>query len=156
VWSTNLAIAVLTAGMIFLVGWKAYLYIQLLSLFIAHVAGVWLFYVQHQFEGVYWKRSTDWDFAAAALEGGSFYKLPAILRWFSGSIGYHHVHHLNSRVPNYKLARCQRKIPELQQIKPIGLFSSLKSLTFRLWDEDSGRLVGFGELRRHPNHSAVG
>jgi len=155
VYSTNLAIAVLTAGMVLLVGWKAYLYIQLLSLFVAHIAGVWLFYVQHQFEGVYWKRDSDWDFATAALEGGSFYKLPAILRWFSGSIGYHHVHHLNSRVPNYKLARCQGKIPDLQQVKPIGFFSSFKSLTFRLWDEDSGRLVSFGELRRQPHHFAA-
>ena len=151
VYSTNMAIAVGSALMILLVGWKAFLLIQLLALFLAHIAGVWLFYVQHQFEGVYWERNSNWDFFTASLMGGSFYKLPAIIRWFTGSIGYHHVHHLNSRIPNYNLARCQRDIPELQKAPTIGLFSSLKSLNFRLWDEDAGQMVSFRAVRRRQN-----
>ena len=148
IYATNIAIAAGSTIMIFLVGWRDFIVIQLLALFLAQIAGVWLFYVQHQFEGVYWKRSDEWNFVAASLEGGSFYKLPRILRWFSGSIGYHHVHHLNSRIPNYKLAKCQDAIPALQQTNTIGVFSSLKSLKYRLWDEDSGKLISFGELRR--------
>ena len=148
VYGTNAAILLLTAAMLYLVGWKAYLLIQLIALFVAHIAGVWLFYVQHQYEGVYWERSSNWDFVAASLEGGSYYKLPAILRWFTGNIGYHHVHHLNSRIPNYNLPRCQGNIPALQSTKPIGIHLSLKSLTYRLWDEDSGKLISFRGMRR--------
>lgn len=145
---TNVALATACTGMVLLMGWQSFLVILLLSLFLAHVAGVWLFYVQHQFEGVYWERNSNWDFVTASLKGGSFYKLPAILRWFSGSIGYHHIHHLNSRIPNYSLAKCHRDIPTLQEIDPIGLRASLKSLKFRLWDEEAGSMIGFGELRR--------
>ncbi len=156
VHSTNAALAVLIAAMLVLVGWQAFLLIQLSSVFLAHIAGVWLFYVQHQFEDVYWERNADWDFVTAALQGGSFYKLPALLRWFSGSIGYHHIHHLNSRIPNYRLARCQENLPVLQQAKTIGLFSSFKSLTYRLWDEEAGKLISFSELRRQRTGSAEG
>ena len=148
VYGTNVVLLALTTAMILLVGWKAFLLIQLLALFLAHIAGVWLFYVQHQFEGVYWERDSHWDFVTAAIKGGSFYKLPGIIRWFTGNIGYHHVHHLNSRIPNYNLARCQKNTPALQHAQEIGVRSSLKSLTFRLWDEDTGRLVGFREIRR--------
>ena len=155
VYITNAAIAAMAAVIILLVGWEAFLFIQLLGLFLAHIAGVWLFYVQHQFEGVYWERSSNWDFVAASLKGGSFYKLPGIMRWFSGSIGYHHVHHLNSRVPNYNLVRCQKNIRALQEATCIGLRASLKSLRYRLWDEDSGRLIGFGDIRKRRYHSAV-
>jgi len=155
VYATNFALALLTAGMIFLIGWKAFLLIQFLSLFFAHVAGVWLFYVQHQFEGVYWERNPQWDFVTASILGGSFYKLPGILRWFTGNIGYHHVHHLNSCIPNYKLPKCQKNIPALKLAKPIGLISSLKSLTFRLWDEDSGRLISFREARKKQKYRAA-
>ncbi len=146
---TNLAVALYSLGMIWLMGLQAFLLMQLTVLFFAHVAGVWLFYVQHQFEGVYWKRGKEWDFLSAALEGGSFYRLPAIIRWFTGSIGYHHLHHLNSRIPNYHLVPCQKQVPQLQRVRTIGLRASLKSLNYRLWDEDSGRLIGFGELRRN-------
>lgn len=148
VYATDLALAVVTAGMIYLAGWKEFLLIQFTAIFLAHIAGVWLFYVQHQFEGVYWERQSGWDFVTASLDGGSFYKLPAILRWFTGSIGYHHLHHLNPRIPNYKLAKCHESIPVLQEIKPIGLFASLKSLKFRLWDEESRQLVGFSKVRQ--------
>lgn len=132
----------------YLLGWQAYCIIQGSILFFGTAAGVWLFYVQHQFEGVYWSREKEWDFVTASLEGGSFYELPVVLRWFTGSIGYHHIHHLNSSIPNYNLARCHADIPELQQIRPIRLFASFKSLKYRLWDEQSGNLISFREARR--------
>ena len=111
------------------------------------LGGIWLFYVQHQFEGVYWERGDQWDYTAAALQGSSFYKLPKILQWFSGNIGFRHIHHLSARIPNYNLERCHRAHPLFQSVKSITLGSSLKSFTFRLWDEQNRRLVGFGPLR---------
>lgn len=148
VYGTNLGILLMAIMLSLVMGVKAYLIIQLPILFIGLVMGIWLFYVQHQFDGVYWTRDEEWDFVAASLAGGSFYKLPSLLRWFTGSIGYHHVHHLNSRIPNYNLARCHNQIPVLSKIRPVKLFSSLKSLTYRLWDEESGRLVGFRQIRK--------
>ena len=103
--------------------------------------------MQHQFEGVYWSRHEEWDFTEVGLRGSSFYKLPKVLQWFSGSIGFHHIHHLDPRIPNYNLAKCQEAVPLFQSVKPLTLFSSLKSATYRLWDERRGRLVGFGYLR---------
>lgn len=154
VYGTNLALGAIAAGLIALFGLKAYLVIQLTVLITAAAAGVWLFYVQHQFEGVYWERSEHWDYAEAALKGSSFYKLPKILQWFSGNIGFHHIHHLSPRIPNYNLEKCHRAEPLFQTVKPVTLFSSFKSLTFRLWDEQRRRLVGFGTLRHrlHPIH----
>src|SRR6266545_4104236 len=114
---------------------------------VAGSAGVWLFYVQHQFEGAYWERGEDWDYTAAALQGSSFYKLPKILQWFSGNIGFHHIHHLSSRIPNYNLERCHRADPLFQQVPPVTLLGSLKSFTFRLWDESERKLVSFRHLR---------
>jgi omega-6 fatty acid desaturase (delta-12 desaturase) len=108
---------------------------------------MWLFYVQHQFEDVHWERGKDWDYAAAALQGSSFYKLPKILQWFSGNIGFHHIHHLGPSIPNYNLERCHKAEPMFQKVKAITLFSSLKSLTYRLWDEQRQKLVGYGALR---------
>lgn len=150
VYRTNAVLLAFSAAIVLLFGWKVFLVVESLPLFVAHVAGVWLFYVQHQFEGVYWERNSRWDFVTASLEGGSFYKLPAVMRWFSGSIGYHHVHHLNSRIPNYNLVRCQNSIAPLQRAKTTGILNSLKALNYRLWDEDTGRLVGFRALRRQP------
>jgi len=125
-----------------------YLLIQLIILLVAGGAGVWLFYVQHQFEGVYWERGKDWSFVAAALQGSSFYKLPRILQWFSGNIGFHHIHHLSPRIPNYNLERCHKADPLFREIKPVTLFSSFKSFTFRLWDEKHRQLVSFRRLRK--------
>jgi omega-6 fatty acid desaturase (delta-12 desaturase) len=144
---TTLAVGLMTIGLIWAFGWKAFLIIQLTILMVAGSAGVWLFYVQHQFEGVYWERSENWDYATAALQGSSFYKLPKILQWFSGNIGFHHIHHLSARIPNYHLEKCHKAEPLFQAVKPITLFSSLKSFTFRLWDEQHRRLVGYGHLR---------
>lgn len=147
VYWTNLALLGMAVGLSAIFGIKAYLLIQLTMIGIAASLGVWLFYVQHQFEGVYWERSDDWDYATAALKGSSFYKLPKLLQWFSGNIGFHHIHHLSARIPNYNLERCHKAEPLFQTVKPITLFGSFKSFTFRLWDEQRHRLVGFGHLR---------
>lgn len=151
-WWMNLAITIMiiTLGNVF--GWGPYALIQLLIIAIAGGAGIWLFYVQHQFEDVYWERSEDWQYISAALKGSSFYKLPKVLQWFSGNIGFHHIHHLSPRIPNYNLERCHQSDPIFQNIKPVTLFASLKSLSFRLWDESAKKLVSFGHLRkRHKN-----
>lgn len=148
---TNLAIVLLAAGVSALIGFKTYLLIQLPVLMMAASAGVWLFYVQHQFEGVYWERHEKWDYVTEALKGSSFFKLPKILQWFTGNIGFHHIHHLCPRIPNYYLEQCYKENPMFQEIKPITILSSLKSLTFRLWDEQNQRLVGFGYLKKLQN-----
>ena len=147
VYWTNLGLGTIAAGLIWLFGLKAYLILQLIILMVAGSAGVWLFYVQHQFEDVYWERGEDWDYAAAALQGSSFYKLPKVLQWFSGNIGYHHIHHLSPRIPNYHLEKCHKADPLFQAVEPITLFKSFKSFTFRLWDEQKRKLVGYRHLR---------
>ena len=154
-WSVywmNLAIFGMAAGLSAIYGIVPYLMIQLIVIAVAGSAGVWLFYVQHQFEDVYWERGDQWDYTAAAMQGSSFYKLPRILQWFSGNIGYHHIHHLSARIPNYNLEKCHKAHPMFQRVKPITLFSSLKSFKFRLWDESNKRLIGFGQLRKMLRH----
>jgi acyl-lipid omega-6 desaturase (Delta-12 desaturase) len=148
VYWTNLALAVLVVSLGFVYGLSAYVTVQLIVFGVATSAGVWLFYVQHQFEGAYWERSDNWDYTTAALKGSSFYKLPKILQWFSGNIGYHHIHHLSPRIPNYNLEKCHKAEPLFQTVKPVTLLSSFKSFTFRLWDEQSRRLVGYRHLRQ--------
>ena len=140
---TNLLIAgmVLTAAKA--CGWRTYLLIQLPVLWIAGAAGIWLFYVQHQFRGVYWSRKGEWDAIRAAMEGSSFYQLPPVLRWFSGNIGYHHVHHLRPRIPNYRLRECYEAIPALQSKPPLTLKNSLAAIRLKVWDEERMELVGF-------------
>jgi acyl-lipid omega-6 desaturase (Delta-12 desaturase) len=143
VYGTNAMIGLMMLGMSWLVGWKTYLLLQVAVMAVAGSVGVWLFYVQHQFEGVYWERGAGWDYAKAALQGSSYYKLPRVLQWFSGNIGFHHIHHLNPRIPNYQLERCYRSEPLFQTVKPITLWASLKCLGFRLWDEQKGMMVGY-------------
>jgi omega-6 fatty acid desaturase (delta-12 desaturase) len=147
VYWTNLAILAMAAALSWILGFKAYLLIQLPVMVVSSSVGVWLFYVQHQFEGVYWQRHGQWDYTAAALEGSSFYKLPRVLQWFSGNIGFHHIHHLSPRIPNYNLEKCHHSHPLFQSVAPVTLRSSLKSLSFRLWDEPRQQLVGFRYLR---------
>jgi acyl-lipid omega-6 desaturase (Delta-12 desaturase) len=147
VYATNLGLLAIAAGMSAIFGWKSYLILQCSIIAVGTSAGVWLFYVQHQFEGVYWERGQEWDYAMAALKGSSFYKLPKVLQWFSGNIGFHHIHHLSPAIPNYNLERCYKAEPLFQTVKPVTLLSSLKSFKFRLWDEKERRLVGYRHLR---------
>jgi omega-6 fatty acid desaturase (delta-12 desaturase) len=142
----NFAVLGMAVGMAAILGLKAYLLIQLTSVLVAGSAGFWLFYVQHQFEGVYWERRERWDYATAALQGSSFYKLPRLLQWFSGNIGFHHIHHLSSRIPNYNLEKCHKANPLFHSVKSVTFFSSFKCLTFRLWDEQGRKLVGYRHL----------
>lgn len=144
---TNLAIVIMAAAMSCVFGFKAWLLIQLLVLLVAGTSGIWLFYVQHQFEDVYWEKGGDWEFSQAALQGSSFYKLPKILQWFSGNIGFHHIHHLSPRIPNYRLERAHKAEPLFQAVEPLTLRKSLKSFPLRLWDEKLKKLVGFKAVR---------
>jgi omega-6 fatty acid desaturase (delta-12 desaturase) len=148
VWLMNLAVVSMVTGMSIVFGIMPYLLIQLPIAAIAGSAGIWLFYVQHQFEDVYWERGERWEYIAAALKGSSFYKLPKVLQWFSGNIGFHHIHHLSPRIPNYNLERCHESDPVFQNVKTVTLLSSLKSLSFRLWDESEKKLVSFRHLRK--------
>ena len=148
VWWTNLALLVMAIALANVYGLAAYLLIQLIVLGVAGAAGVWMFYVQHQFEDVYWERGENWDYAAAALRGSSFYKLPRVLQWFSGNIGFHHIHHLSARIPNYNLQRCHEADPLFHTVKPLTLWSSFKTLRLRLWDESTRKLVGYRHLRQ--------
>ena len=143
----NLAIFGMAATLVWIYGFIPYLLIQLVIIVVAGGAGVWMFYVQHQFEDVYWARDEHWDFTAAALQGSSFYKLPKILQWFSGNIGFHHIHHLSARIPNYHLERCHRSHSMFRDVKPITMVSSLKSFSLRLWDEKRKKLVGYRHIR---------
>ena len=144
---TNLGILVMATMLSWIFGIQRYALIQITIAAVAGAAGVWLFYVQHQFEGVSWKRNDDWDFEDAALNGSSFYKLPRILQWFSGNIGFHHIHHLSARIPNYNLEACHRADSRFKRVKHLTLWSSLDSLNLNLWDEKNRRLVSFDYLR---------
>jgi len=140
---TNVALLVILVTAALTIGIKAYVMIQLPIMLVAGSCGIWLFYVQHQFENTYWERHEEWSYVRHALEGSSFYKLPRILQWFSGNIGFHHVHHLSPRIPNYNLQKCHESHPMFLSVKYVTLKSSLKALGYRLWDEDRKKLVGF-------------
>jgi omega-6 fatty acid desaturase (delta-12 desaturase) len=147
---TNLGVVAMVAGLILLLGLKDYLLIQLPVMLIGGAAGVFLFYVQHQFEDVYWTRSDDWSYADAALKGSSYMKLPRALQFFSGNIGLHHVHHLQPRIPNYNLQRAHDENAFLQDVPTLGLTCAVKTLNLKLIDEGTGRLVTFAQARRLP------
>lgn len=143
----NLGILALYAGLVALFGWKSVLLVQAPILWVAGMMGIWLFYVQHQFEDSYFENDDKWSFVKAAVEGSSYYQLPRPLQWITGNIGFHHVHHLNPKVPNYNLEKTHLAIPPLQKAMTITLRSSLRSLRFRLWDENAKTFISFRELR---------
>ena len=138
---TNLLIAAVILVANWLFGWRTYLLIQLPVFWLAGAAGIWLFYVQHQFPGGYWARKGEWEPLRAAMEGSSFYQLPTVLRWFSSNIGFHHVHHLSPRIPNYYLKRCYEAVPALQTKVPLTIMESLSCIRLNLWDEDRREMV---------------
>jgi acyl-lipid omega-6 desaturase (Delta-12 desaturase) len=143
----NIAVVMLYSFMIWLVGWQAFLIIQIPILLVAGSLGIWLFYVQHQFEDSYFENEEEWDFVKAAVEGSSFYKLPKVFQWISGNIGYHHVHHLIPRVPNYNLQKAHEATPEMQYVTMINLKTSLQSIHFRLYDEENKTFVTFKKIK---------
>ncbi|MDL0433634.1 fatty acid desaturase [Marinobacter sp. TBZ242] len=140
---TNLAIVGVFLIAAQTIGWQTYLLIQLPVLWFAGMGGIWLFYVQHQFEGGYWARKGEWDALRAAMEGSSYYQLPTILRWFSANIGYHHIHHLNARIPNYRLPECYNEVSAVREKEPLTLRQSLHSFRLKLWDESQQKMVAF-------------
>jgi omega-6 fatty acid desaturase (delta-12 desaturase) len=145
---TNLALAVLVGGLCLLIGWRDYLLVAGPPALLAGSAGIWLFYVQHQFEDAYWETGATWSYADAALRGSSFLRLPRVLQFFSGNIGYHHVHHLNARIPNYNLQRAHEENSIFHSVPTLSLWDGLRAVTLKLWDEDTGRLVTFRQGRR--------
>ena len=151
VW-TNIALVVIWITLALTVGFESYLRIHLPVLLFSGMAGLWLFYVQHNYEFAYWKRTPEHDNATAALLGSSYYRLPRVLQWFSGNIGFHHIHHLGPRIPNYLLESCHRSLPEIPNITTFGLRASFRSLSLRLWDETSQRMISFGEYKRLRRH----
>jgi omega-6 fatty acid desaturase (delta-12 desaturase) len=140
---TNVGIIVAFAALAQAVGWRAVVLVHLPVVVLAGAIGVFLFYVQHQFEDTYWEHDHAWDFYSAGVQGSSYFHLPRVLRWFTGNIGYHHIHHLASQIPNYHLARCFQENPGLQQVTRLTLSDGLRTLSLKLWDEESHTLVGF-------------
>ncbi len=145
---TNLIVVTWVTGLILLMGWKAYLMIQVPVIYLATMAGAWLFYVQHQFEGVIWTRQQEWDYEKMALEGSSYLKLPRLLQWFSGNIGFHHIHHLSPKIPNYKLEQCYRENELLRRVRPVTFRPGLRAMRLHLWDEKNRKLVSFKKFRK--------
>ncbi|MNX61798.1 Fatty acid desaturase [compost metagenome] len=152
---TNVGIAAAVTLLIWAIGWQAFLLVQLPIFFVSGVAGIWLFYVQHQFEDSYFEPEEDWDYVQAAMHGSSFYKLPRLLHWITGNIGFHHIHHLSSRVPNYYLEKVHNQNPQLQKVQTITLLTSLKSLRFRIWSEQKKKFIGFRDLKRKAVHDKI-
>lgn len=148
VWWMNVALLGVIVGMSSIFGVVPFFVLQFVALAVAGSAGVWLFYVQHQFEDAYWERGEDWSYTAAALKGSSFYKLPRVLQWFSGNIGFHHIHHLSPRIPNYNLEKCHRSDPLFRDQKTLTFWSSFRLGALRLWDESTKKLVGFRHVER--------
>ncbi len=145
---TNVALVVIVGGLCALVGWQEYLLVQGPPILLAGSAGVWLFYVQHQFEDVYWESSERWSYADAALRGSSHLALPKVLQFFSGNIGLHHVHHLSARIPNYNLQRAHDENPIFHDVPTISLRDGIRATRLKLWDEDPQRLVTWAEAGR--------
>ncbi len=144
---SNLAIAAMIFSLCLLFGWKEYLFITFIVMTVASTTGVWLFYVQHQFEDTYWETEENWDYFKAAVYGSSFYKLPKVFQWFSGNIGFHHIHHLSSKIPNYNLERCHKSHEMFNSVKPLTFWKSLKCINYRLWDAENMKLITFSQLR---------
>ncbi|ARI75728.1 fatty acid desaturase [Halobacillus mangrovi] len=144
---TNVAIVAIYSLLVWAIGWQAFLLIQLPILYVSGVLGIWLFYVQHQFEDSYFEDESEWDFVKAAVDGSSYYKLPKVLQWVSGNIGFHHVHHLSPRVPNYNLEKAHDETPPLHHATTITLKTSLESIRFRLYDTKNKTFISFKEVK---------
>jgi omega-6 fatty acid desaturase (delta-12 desaturase) len=147
VWGTDLALALVVGGLCWLLGWRDFLLVEAPLVPLAGGVGIWLFYVQHQFEDTYWRRSPDWSYTDAALRGSSYLRLPKVLQFFTGNIGLHHVHHLNPKIPNYNLQRAHDENPIFHSVPKVSFWDGLRATRLKLWDEDAGRLVTWAEIR---------
>jgi omega-6 fatty acid desaturase (delta-12 desaturase) len=145
--ATNIVLVALVGGLCGLMGWREYLLVQTPIIVLAGAAGIWLFYVQHQFEDVYWESSANWSYADAALRGSSYLKLPKVLQFFSGNIGFHHVHHLSARIPNYNLQRAHDENPIFQEVPTLSLLDGLRTVRLKLYDQGAGQMVSFAQAR---------
>ena len=152
IW-TNVALVVLIGGLCWLIGWRDYLIVCGVPALLAGSVGIWLFYVQHQFEDAYWESGTDWSYADAALRGSSFLKLGRLLQFCTGNIGYHHVHHLDARIPNYNLRRTHEENAMFQDVPTLSVRDGLRAVRLKLWDEDQRRLVTFAQARSSESHA---
>jgi omega-6 fatty acid desaturase (delta-12 desaturase) len=155
VWATNAVLIVLVAALCWAIGWRQFLAIQIPILMISGATGIWLFYVQHQFEDVYWESAEHWSYADAALRGSSYLKLPKVLQFFTGNIGLHHVHHLSARIPNYNLQRAHDDNPIFHDVPVLSLVDGLRAIRLKLYDEDQGRMVTWAQARRSTATGAV-
>ena len=150
VLATDVALAVLAVALIWLMGAGTFLLVWAPAALLSGAAGIWLFYVQHQFEDAYWQRGEDWSYADAALRGSSFLRLARPLQWATGNIGYHHIHHLSARVPNYNLRRAHESHPIFATVPTLSLLDGLRAVRLKLWDEPRGRMVTFAQAQAHP------
>jgi len=155
VWGTDVALVLIIGGLCWLIGWRDFLLIEAPLVPLAGGAGIWLFFVQHQFDDTWWKRSPEWNYVDAALRGSSYLKLPRVLQFFTGNIGLHHVHHLNPKVPNYNLQRAHNETPLFENVPKVSLWAGLRAVRLKLWDEDAGRLVTWADVRAARLHPKV-
>jgi acyl-lipid omega-6 desaturase (Delta-12 desaturase) len=155
VLGTDAALLILLAALCWLIGWQNFLIVWAPAALLAGSVGIWLFYVQHQFEDAYWQSGADWSYADAAMRGSSYLKLPKVLQFFTGNIGLHHVHHLNARIPNYNLQRAHDASPIFAAVPTLSLWDGLRAVRFKLWDEEAGRLVTFAQASRSASPAAV-
>jgi omega-6 fatty acid desaturase (delta-12 desaturase) len=155
VLATDVALAAIAGGLCVLIGWQAFLLVWGPSALLAGSVGIWLFYVQHQFEDAYWQNTADWSYAEAALRGSSYLRLPRVLQFFTGNIGLHHVHHLNARIPNYNLQAAHDDNPMFHEVPTLSLWDGLRSVRLKLWDEQRGKLVTFAQARVVDSSSPV-
>jgi omega-6 fatty acid desaturase (delta-12 desaturase) len=144
---TDIALVAIVGTLCWLIGWDDFLLAWAPAALVAGAVGIWLFYVQHQFEDTYWQRADEWSYADAALRGSSYLKLPKPLQFFTGNIGLHHVHHLSTRIPNYNLQRAHDENPVFHRVPTLSLWDGLRAVRLKLWDENSGRLVTFAQAR---------
>jgi omega-6 fatty acid desaturase (delta-12 desaturase) len=149
VLATDAALAVVIGLLIWGIGWQDYLLVLVVPALLAGSIGIWLFYVQHQFEDAYWNDGEEWSFTEAALHGSSYLRLPAVLRFCTGNIGYHHVHHLNAAIPNYNLKRAHEQTPSLHDVPTLSFLDGVRATRLKLYDERARRLVSFREARAH-------
>ena len=144
----NVAIAIIYGSLAWFIGVGTLLLVLLPIVFVAAATGGWLFFIQHQFEETHWEPTEAWDFQTAAVHGSSYYQLPKVLQWFTGNIGLHHIHHLNSMIPNYRLQECMDALPALASVNRLTIRQSLRCVRYTLWDPARRRLIGFSDLRR--------